>query len=79
MFQAMMTSQTNQNSTARLPSQPEANPKQCGAITASNAVTTRSGKITVDRANTKPIYVAPPRRNETVLEPAAIPVEEKTK
>ena len=79
IFQAMMASQSSQNATTRLPSQPEANPKQCGAIIASNAVTTRSGKTTVDRANTQPVYVAPPRRSESVLEPAAISVQEKAK
>jgi hypothetical protein len=62
MFQTLMTSQTSQNTTAHLPSQPEVNPKQCGAISSSNAVTTRSGKTTVDRANTQPVYVTPPRK-----------------
>jgi thioester reductase-like protein len=65
MLQTFLANQAVQNTVNRLPSQPEANPKQSGATTSSNAVTTRSGKITREKNPAQPIYVAPPRRTET--------------
>jgi len=46
-----------------LPAQPEANPKQCGAVTTSNAVMTRLGKIVGTHVAKPEKYIAPARRS----------------
>jgi hypothetical protein len=58
----------------KLPSQTETNPKQCGAITSTEAITTRSGKSIEPILKTP--YVAPHLRPST-LEAVETKVKEK--
>ena len=65
MMKTFLASQTVQNADNKLPAQPIANPKQCGAVTTIQAITTRSGKVLESSSGNQKarVYIAPARRN----------------
>ena len=83
MMKNFLASQSAQNTEVKLPAQPIANPKQCGAISTSNAVTTRSGKLIEPQVGKPSAYVPLARRTlqesgnvERAREPQGIPIEQ---